>query len=177
MKAQHAAYFSLLLVFFSGAAFAKETLWLSDVRTGDCVAPRISSAKTQFNHKADKAYCAKYNAGSAEKIKTCQDNSLTNPNINFFTDRCSASDFYIGINGVEHHLKRLSEPKNAKAPLLGKFSGKGISVDIKALRLLSTNHENEDGTGEVIGGTYEVMVTVTKNKITKQTKATLDFGP
>jgi hypothetical protein len=171
-------FFKTLILFFSfvflDQAFAKDTLWLSDIRTGDCVTDRIQGNKTSFNRDADRQYCINGNVGDAEKIKICQQNSTYTDTIVFFTNRCS-EEYYLGLNGTEHTLKKLADHKKYYTPLIGKFYGKGLKVEVKSLRLSSK--EYEEGTKNVLSGTYDVLVIVQKGSTVKKFNGVLGFGP
>lgn len=167
-----------VVLFFSLGMFdhalAKETLWLSDIRTGDCVADRIQARKTSFNLAADKQYCIKGNAGDAEKIKICQKNSAFTEQVVFFTDRCS-DEYYLGLNGTEYTLKRRESGTKYYTPLIGNFYAKGLKVEVKSLRLIDV--EYEEGTKHVQSGTYKVLITIQKDKVVKKFNGDLSFGP
>ncbi len=168
---------AIILFFLSssfGQAFAKETLWLSDIGTGDCVADRIQTRKTAYNMAADRQYCVNGNAGNSEKIKTCLTNSSYNEHVVFFTNRCS-DEYYLGLNGTEYTLKRLANRNKYYTPLIGSFYGKGLKVEVKGIRL--SRKEYEEGSKDVLSGTYDVLITVHKGKVVKKFNGQLSFGP
>jgi hypothetical protein len=162
-----------LLSIFS-QAFAKETLWLSNINAGDCVADRIQARKTSYNLIADKQYCINNNAGDPEKIKICQANSAYSGDIVFFTDRCS-NDYYLGLNGTEYTLKRHPNKNKYYTSLIGSFYGKGLKVEVKSIRL--TSKEYQEGTKNVQSGSYDVQVTIQKDKVVQKFSGSLGFGP
>ena len=168
----------VLVLFFSlgifDQALAKETLWLSDIRTGDCVADRIQARKTSYNLIADKQYCINSNAGDAKKIEICQTNSAYSQDIVFFTDRCG-DGYYLGLNGTEYTLKRQTDRNKYYTPLIGSFYGSGLKVEVKSIRLSSK--EYEEGTKNVLSGSYDVQVTIQKGKLVQKFTGSLVFGP
>src|SRR3954454_24383432 len=99
----------MLGLLFMQAAFAERQLWLSPVNTGDCVAARISAPRTKFIDEFDKKYCSANTDEAA--VKRCIENGAMIRDINFFTDRCSEKEYFIGVNGKEFRLKRVSKER------------------------------------------------------------------
>lgn len=154
-------------------------LHLSPVNTGDCVASRITSKRTAFVDEFYKKYCAENNKGDKVKETQCIENTRTDREFSFFTDRCSESAYYIGINGKEVKLGRISKKPGKPTDFIGSFIGNGISVVINNPRLLNKIYTagepgNESG---VEDASYKVDVTVTKGTVKKTFKdAILLYG-
>ena len=151
---------------------AKAQLNLSPVNTGDCVAARIQAKRTSYMDEYYKKYCAANKDKALEK--KCLENTKWHREFSFFTDRCSESEYYIGINGKEIGLKRISKTPGKPTDFIGSFAGNGIRVLINNARLIAKEHyEGED----IEGGTYKVDVTVTRGKLTRKFKnVTLSYG-
>ena len=159
------------------AAFAESQLWLSPVNTGDCVAARISAKRTIFVDELDKKYCAENNPDKA-KAQQCIENSKLNKEINFFTDRCSEGEYFIGIKGKEVRLRRISKKPGKSHRFIGSFAGEGVSVEIGHPRLIAKRYfPNEPRTEEnVLDATYRVLVIVKKGALKKTFKGILSYG-
>lgn len=153
------------------SASAKAQLNLSPVNTGDCVASRIQAKRTAFVDEFDKKYCAEHNKDKT-KEKKCIENSRSESHFSFFTDRCSESDYYIGINGKEIKLSRISQKLGKPTNFIGSFTGSGYSVSIGNARLLSKKYfEGEARTEDnVEDASYKVDVTVTQGTLAKTFK-------
>jgi hypothetical protein len=172
----HKIIFILLLLIVQ-VTYAEAQLWLSPVNTGDCVAARISAKKTSFVIELDKKYCAQ-NLPDKTKERTCLKNSRLNEDFSFFTDRCSESDYFIGINGEELHLRRISKKTGKPHSFIGSFAGKGLSVDISQPRLIKKTYfpgesRNEDN---VEGGAYNVLITIKKGTSKKKFDGIFTYG-
>ena len=166
---------SLILLF--QATCVKSQLNLSPVNTGDCVAARIQSKRTPYLDEYYKKYCAQNKDKKLER--QCLENTKWHREFSFFTDRCSESDYYIGINGKEIALKRTSKKPGKPTNFIGTFTGNGIRVVINNPRLVAKEYfEGEPRTEDnVSGGVYRVDVTVTKGKVTKKFKnMSLSYG-
>src|SRR3954465_11487685 len=161
---------------FIQAAFAERQLWLSPVNTGDCVAARISATRTRFVDEFDKKYCSEANSDKAA-VGRCIENSAMNKEINFFTDRCSEKEYFIGVNGKEFRLKRVSK-KRQPHYFVGSFAGQGLSVQISHARLIGKTYLPGEPRNEsnVLDGAYKVLVTVRKGKIEKTFNGVLLYG-
>jgi hypothetical protein len=148
---------------------AKEGLWPSAITTGDCVSSRIETTKTAFNHEQDKQYCL--------GEKECTENTSKENTVTFFTDRCGLDqgDYFIGINGKEYKLKRISGDPKKEPYLTGKFSGDGFVVDIKSVKMIKKILQEGSKT-DVEDAEYEVDVTISKGKLKQKVKAILWFG-
>lgn len=172
----HKIIFILLLLVIQ-ASYAKAQLWLSPVNTGDCVATRISAKKTNFVVELDKKYCAR-NLPDRTKEKVCLENTSLIEDFSFFTDRCSESDYFIGINGEEVRLRRVSKV-TGKAPFfIGSYAGKGFNVDINRPRLIKKTYvpgepRNEDN---VDSASYKVLITIKKGTSKKSYNGILTYG-
>ena len=172
----HKIIFIVLLLIVQ-TTYAEAQLWLSPVNTGDCVADRISTEKTSFVRELDKKYCAQ-NLPDKTKERKCLENTRLNKDFSFFTDRCSESEYFIGINGEEVQLKRISKKPGKSHLFIGSFAGSGFSVDIRLPRpVKKTNFpdtpRNED---EVEGGAYDVLITVKKGAQKKTFNGILMYG-
>ncbi|WP_143167354.1 hypothetical protein [Massilia sp. CF038] len=53
--------------------------------------------------------------------------------IAFFTDRCSASDYFIGLGGVTHTLQRVRPAPKGRVAFEGRYEGDGVQVEIAVL--------------------------------------------
>jgi hypothetical protein len=167
----------MVALLFIQAAFAERQLWLSPVNVGDCVAARIIAKRTSFVEELDKKYCTERNSDEA-KARKCIENSRMNKEIHFFTDRCSESEYFIGINGKEFRLKRISKKPGKPHYFIGSFAGEGLSVQISHPRLIKKTYlpdepRNEDN---VLDAEYKVLVTVKKWDINKTFKGILLYG-
>lgn len=152
-------------------------IWLSPVNTGDCVAARIRAKKTSFVRELDKKYCAQ-NLPDKAKESVCLKNTRLQDDFSFFTDRCSEGDYFIGINGKEVQLRRISKSPGKPIDFIGSFAGKGFNVEINLLRPLkkayrADQRRNED---DVEGGVYDVFITVKKGAHKKTFNGVLMYG-
>ena len=160
----------LVLILVTQAAFALAQLNLSPVNTGDCVAARITAKRTAFLDEYDKKYCAQNK--DKKKEKECLENARSQKDFSFFTDRCSETDYFIGLNGNEVQLKRTSG-NPAKAPyFLGSFAAKEIHVVINNPRLKSKTYFKGEERNEfnVEDAVYKVDVTVKRGTTTQKYK-------
>jgi hypothetical protein len=159
------------------AAFAKGQLWLSPVSVGDCVAPRISAKRTRFVDELDEKYCTENNPDEA-KAKVCIENSKLNREIYFFTDRCSEGEYFIGINGKEFKLKRISRRPGEPTNFIGYFAGEGVSVEISHPRLIKKTYDPDEPRSAkiVLDAEYRVLVTVEKGNRKKTFRGILWYG-
>lgn len=167
----------IVLLLIVQTNYAEAQLWLSPVNTGDCVAARISAKKTSFVRELDKKYCAR-NLPDKAKERKCIENSRLNEDFSFFTNRCSESDYFIGINGVEVQVERIFKKPGKPHSFIGSFAGSGFRVDISHPRpVKKTNFpdapRNED---KVEGGAYEVLITVKKGARKKTFNGILMYG-
>jgi hypothetical protein len=167
----------IVLLLIVQASYAKAQLWLSPVNTGDCVAPRIRTKKTSFVRELDKKYCAQ-NLPDKTKERTCLKNTRLNQDFSFFTDRCSESDYFIGIKGDEIKLRRISKKPGKPNPFIGTFAGSGFSVVISLTHPIKKTPfpdepRDED---EVEGGAYDVLITVKKGARKKIFNGILMYG-
>lgn len=165
---------AILIVQATGAT---AQLNLSPVNTGDCVASRIQSKRTAYMEEYYKKYCAQNKNKKLEK--QCLENTKWHKEFSFFTDRCSESDYYIGINGNEVLLKRTSKKPGKPTDFIGSFAGNGIRVVINNPRLIGKEyHEGEPKTEDnILSAVYKVDVLVTKGKLTKAFKnMTFSYG-
>jgi hypothetical protein len=166
----------MLGLLFIQAAFAEHQLWLSPVNTGDCVAARISATRTRSVERFYKKYCSEGNSDKAAARK-CIENSALIREFNFFTDRCSEKEYFIGVNGKELRLKKVSR-KREPHYFVGSFAGEGLSVQISHPRLIGKTYlpgepRTEDN---VLDAAYKVLVTVTKGKVKKTFNGILSYG-
>ena len=167
----------LLAIFILHGAFAKAQINLSPVNTGDCVAARIEAERTPYMDEYYKRYCAQNK--DKQKERQCLENTKWHKEFSFFTDRCSASDYYIGINSKEVKLKRTSKKPGKPTDFIGSFAGNGIRVVINNPRLIGKEyHEGEPKTEDnILSAAYKVDVTVIKGKLTKTLKnVVLSYG-
>jgi len=86
--------------------------------------------------------------------------------------------FYIGLNGEEYELKRISGDTTKVPYLIGEFSGDGIHVKTKLIRLIKKTYlkgfpKTDDNIEEAI---YEVLVTVVKGNITESIRGIIYIG-
>jgi hypothetical protein len=152
--------------------FAQEILVPTLVDKGDCVAPVISTTKTTAHQKFDRQYCTDNNIGSPQKIKMCRQNLANEKQITFFGS-CSNNGVYsIGLDGVQHQVKRQGGGLSRPPYLTGSFLGKDLRVNVKEIR--SIQKRNDDG---VESGESEVLVTIIRGKNTKKIKSVLSYGP
>ena len=159
------------------AAFAKGQLWLSPVSVGECVAPRISAERTRFIDEFYKKYCTENNPDEA-KAKVCIENSRSTQEISFFTDRCSEHDYFIGINGKEFKLKRISRQPREPINFIGSFAGEGVSVEISHPRLIKKIYDPDEPRSAkiILDAEYKVLITVKKGNLKKTFRAILWYG-
>src|SRR5687767_12355596 len=120
------------------AAGANAQIDLSPVNTGDCVAARIQAKRTPYMDEYYKKYCAQNKDKKLEK--QCLENTKWHKEFSFFTDRCSESNYYIGINGKEIVLKRITRKPGKPINFIGSFSGNGIRVVINNPRLIEKEY-------------------------------------
>lgn len=168
---------SFIVILFIQTIWAKGQINLSPVNTGDCVAARIEAKRTAYMDEYYKKYCAQNK--DKKKEKQCLENTKWHTEFSFFTDRCSESDYYIGINGKEVALKRISKKHGNPTDFIGSFAGNGIRVVINNPRLTEKEYfEGEAKTEDnVLSAVYKVDVTVTKGMLTKTFKnVTLSYG-
>jgi hypothetical protein len=165
----------MIKLFFFSILFIQGTIVtaqinLSPVNTGDCVAPRIISKRTPYMDEYYKKYCAANRDKALEK--KCLENTKLHNEFSFFTDRCSESDYYIGINGKEVALKKTSKKFRNQHDFIGSYAGHGIRVVIHHPRLVSkTYFAGQPKTEEnVEDAVYKVDVIVTEGKLTKSFK-------
>jgi hypothetical protein len=118
----------LVIIIVMQASAVLAQLHLSPVNTGDCVAARITTKRTAFLDEYDRKYCAQNK--DKKKEKECLENSRSQQDFSFFTDRCSETEYYIGINGKEVQLKRISGNPARQPYFIGSFAAKGIHVVI-----------------------------------------------
>lgn len=159
------------------ATYANAQIHLSPVNTGDCVAGRIQAKRTPYMDEYFKKYCAQNKDKKWEK--QCLENTKLHKEFSFFTERCSETDYYIGINGKEVALKRTSKKLGKPTNFIGSFIGYGIRVVINNPRLITKEYfEGEPKTEDnVMGAVYKVDVMVIKETITKTFKnVTLSYG-
>lgn len=159
------------------AAFAEGQLWLSPVNVGDCVARRITAKRTPFVDELQKKSCAENNPDK-DKARACIENSRMDREIYFFTDRCSDGEYYVGLNGKEFKLRRVSKGQGRPNDFIGSFAGEGLSVQITQPRLtektyLPNEPRNEDN---VLDAAYHVLITVKKGALKKTFKGVLLYG-
>jgi hypothetical protein len=150
-------------------------LWLSPVNTGDCVAPRISTQKTQFVAQLDEKYCVENNTDEA-KARKCIGNSREQKDFSFFTDRCSEKEYFIGIDGKEVSLRRVSKGPVKPHDFIGSFSGEGYRVEItNPVQVGDITHDGDHESG-IASGAYEVEIVVKHRTIKKTFKGILTYG-
>lgn len=159
------------------AAFADGQLRLSPVNTGDCVAARINAKRTSFVDELAKKYCAEHNPDKAKEMK-CIENSRARSEFSFFTDRCSEKEYFIGINGKEVQLRRISKDAGKPPYFIGSFAGEGVSVEINHPRLIKKTYGPDGARDEnnVLDAEYQVLVTVKKGPLKKTFKGLLWYG-
>lgn len=170
--------FFIVLLLLVQATYAEAQLWLSPVNTGDCVAARISMEKTGFVRELDKKYCAQ-NLPDKTKERTCLENSRLQNEFSSFTNRCSESDYFIGINGDEIRLRRISKKPGKPHSFIGSFAGQGFRVDISLARPLKKTHVPQEPANEdddMAGGAYDVLITVKKGAQKKTFNGVLMYG-
>jgi hypothetical protein len=166
----------MLGLLFIQAAVAERQLWLSPVPVGDCVAARISATRTRFVDEFDKKYCSDGNSDEAA-VKRCIENGAMEKEVIVFTDRCSEKEYFIGVNGKEFRLKRVSK-KREPHYFVGSFAGEGLTVQISHARLVSKTYLPGEPRNEsnVLDGVYKVLVTVRKGKLEKTFNGILLYG-
>jgi hypothetical protein len=158
----------LLMLLSSSAAWAEdEKLWPTMLKSlGDCVTPRISAARNPMQDGLDREYCEKNNEGDVAKIKTCIENSASNTQVDFFTDRCAETEgvFYISLNGRDYTLRRVGENLSGTA-YAGKYIGAGMTVEVVPGKLLSREFTppEEGEPREIISEEYAVTVKITRS--------------
>jgi hypothetical protein len=167
----------IVLLLVIQVTYAEGQLWLSPVNTGDCVAARITARKNSFVRELDKKYCAR-NLPDKAKEQKCLENTRLQADYSFFTDRCSEGEYFIGINGEEVQLKRISKKPGKPHLFIGSFVGNGFSVNITLPRPVKKTYfpaepGNED---EVEGGAYDVIITVKKGARKKTFDGILMYG-
>jgi hypothetical protein len=170
--------FFIVLLLIVQATYAEAQLWLSPVNTGDCVAARIRAEKTGFVRELDKKYCAQ-NLPDKTKERTCLENTRLQKEFSFFTDRCNESDYFIGINGEELRLRRISKKPGKPHYFIGAFAGQGFRVDISLARPLKKTYVPEETANEedsIAGGAYDVLITVRKGARKKTFNGVLMYG-
>jgi hypothetical protein len=167
----------IVLLLVVQVTYAEAQLWLSPVNTGDCVAARISAKKDSFVREFDKKYCAR-NLPDKTKERTCLKNSGLQKEFSFFTDRCSESEYFIGINGEELQLRRISKKPGKPHSFIGSFAGNGFSVVISLSRpVKQTYFPREPGDEDIAeGGAYNVLITVKKGARKKTFNGILMYG-
>lgn len=172
----HKIVFILLLLFVQ-TTYAQAQLWLSPVNTGDCVAARISAKKSSFVRELDKKYCAQ-NLPDKTKERICLENTRLNEDFSFFTDRCSEGEYFIGINGKEIQLRRISKKPGKPHFFIGSFAGNGLSVNISLPRPIKKTYFPDDSKNEdeIEGGAYDVLITVKKGARKKTFEGVLLYG-
>ncbi|MCW3105619.1 MAG: hypothetical protein JWQ09_125 [Segetibacter sp.] len=161
----------LVVILVVQATYAEAQLHLSPVNTGDCVAARITAKRTAFVDEFYKKYCAEHNPDKLKERK-CVENTRASSQFSFFTDRCSESDYFIGVNGKEFKLSRISKKPGKPIDFIGSFAGNGISIAISNPRLLKKIYTPGEARDEsyVEDAEYKVDVTVTKETLTKTFK-------
>jgi hypothetical protein len=167
----------ITLIFILQVTSGKSQINLSPVNTGDCVAPRIEAKRTPYMDAYYKKYCALNK--DKKKERQCLENTKWHSEFSFFTDRCSETAYYIGINSKEITLKRISKKPGKPSNFIGSFAGNGIRVVINNPRLIGKEyHEGEPETEEnLLSAVYKVDVTITKGKLTKTFKnVTFSYG-
>lgn len=159
------------------ATSAEAQIRLSEVNTGDCVADRIQAKRTAFVDELDKKYCAR-NRPDEAKEKKCIESSRSLEEFSFFTDRCSEDEYFIGINGEEVRLRRISKKPGRPHYFIGSFAGRGVAVEIKYPGLIKkTNRPAGAGDEDRFQiGRYKVIVTVKKGTLKKTFKGSLLYG-
>ena len=169
----------IVLLLAIQATYAEGQLWLSPVNTGDCVAARITAKKNSFVRELDKKYCAR-NLPDKAKEQICLENSRLQEDYSFFTDRCSESEYFIGINGEEIQLRRISKRPGKPHSFIGSFAGKGFNVEISRPRLIKKKYfpdgikiEDED---DVDSGSYKVLITLKRGARKKTFDGILSYG-
>jgi hypothetical protein len=166
---------SLMLV---SAAFGEGQLWLSPVSGGDCVAPRLFGKRSSFLNEWEKKSCLALNSDRRMAAK-CVENVMLDKktDVAFFTDRCSEKEFFIGLNGSECRLRRVSR-RQKPHHFIGSFVGDDVSVEIDKPHLLKKTYTpNEPKTEDrVLDAEYAVRVTVRKGAVRKIFWATLWYG-
>ena len=167
---------SLFLLCSLQATNVKGQIHLSPVNTGDCVCARIQTERTSFADAVNTKYCVEHNKDK-EKQRKCIENSRSNSLFIFFTDRGTESDYYIGINGKEITLKRISKQPGKPIDFIGTFTGEGINVNIGHARLVSEEYEPKSEGGRFLSAEYKVDVTVMMGKVTNKFKVVyLSYG-
>lgn len=122
-----------------GMAFAGEKLSPTMLQSvGDCVTPRISAQSGKTQEEVD-----------------------------FFTDRCGETEgvAYISLNGRDYTLRRVTPPAAGPVPYEGGYEGEGLTVEVKAGKLLKREFtpEEEGDPAEVMSEEYAVTVIVSKD--------------
>jgi hypothetical protein len=143
---------------------------LSPVNAGDCVAARIEAKRTAFVDELAKIYCAR-NKPDTAKEKKCVENSKLQGDFIYFTDRCSEDNYFIGLDGEEVRLKRISQKPGRPHDFIGSFAGRGVRVEISHPRLIKKTVEDN-----LESGAYHVLVTVKKGSLKKTFKGVLSYG-
>jgi hypothetical protein len=99
---------TLLTIDNISSGFARERLVPTNITTGDCVAPTISTPKTTAHRIFDRQYCTKNNPGNNQKIQACQQNLAEQKQVTFFTDRYSSKGVYFVGNLLNRDRVRYS---------------------------------------------------------------------
>lgn len=167
----------ILLLLVIQVVHAHAQLWLSPVKTGDCVADRIRAKKSSFVRELDRKYCAQ-NLPDKTKERICIENTRLNEDFSFFTDRCSEGEYFIGINGKEIQLKRISKKPGKPHFFIGSFAGNGFSVNIgRPLLIKKTKFLDEPGNEDDIeSGAYNVLITIKRGTSKKTFNGILTYG-
>lgn len=165
-----------LLLGSSGGGGAQ--LWLSPVSSGDCVAPRLYAERSKFVKEWEKQDC-RLKSSDEQIAAKCVEGARLNEaaELVFFTDRCHQEEFFIGINGREYRLRKVS-PNRKPHYFIGTFIGEDLRVEIKEPRLLTKTYlPGEPQTEDyVLDADYAVRVVVTRGRLQKAFKATLWYG-
>lgn len=161
----------IMLLLLINARGVEAQIQLSPVNCGDCVADRILAKRTAYVDELSKKYCTENNR-EKQKIKQCIENSKADSMFPFFTDKCSESDYFLGINGKEVRLRKTSKAVRKQHYFIGSYAGEGVRLKIEKARLIEKTYEPAESRNEadVVNASYKVDVTVTNGKFAKTIK-------
>lgn len=108
----------------------------------------------------------------------CVENSKLSDDFSFFTDRCSDEEYFIGIEGKEVRLRKISKKLRNAHYFIGSFAGEGFRVDVRYPGRTKRTYDPyiTDDRDKLPNGSFNVNVTVRKGGQTKTFKGVLLWG-
>jgi hypothetical protein len=101
-------------------------------------------------------------------------------NSSFGVRGCGSDDdpYFVGLNGKEYKLQHVAGRSDRPPYLVGIFSGDGLQVKIKPIKLVRKLYEegSKKTEDDVVSVEYRVSVDVTDGTISKRIKGTLLYG-